>query len=372
MRHAAHSRILPGMNAEPNTHQLESLDHHRWQACLDKDAGFDGQFVFGVRTTGIYCRPSCTARTPLRKNVRFFATPDDAEQAGLRACKRCLPREGAAPDAAADLARQAAAIIQQSGRARLDELSAQLHISPFHLQRTFKKVMGVSPLQFARAYRINAVKHGLKQGQSVTTAIYDAGFNNSSSLYEQTPAIGMTPSAYQRGGRGMQIGYAITNCVAGRMLVAATTRGLCAVYFGDSDQGLIAMLREEYPAAEIAENDQPHTVSWARQIAGYWNGNEPYAALAKLPLDVQGTAFQARVWQAIREIPAGVTQNYGEIARAIGEPGATRAVANACGANRVGVVIPCHRVVRADGALGGYRWGAERKRQLLTLEHAPA
>ena len=351
-----------------NAQQQHMDTDRRWQACTEKDASFDGQFVLGVHTTRIYCRPSCPARTPLRKNISFFASPAAAEASGLRACKRCLPREGAAPNAADELARQAATIIQQTGQARLSDLSAKLHISPFHLQRTFKKIMGISPAQFARAHRIKTVKRNLKDGLTVTNAIYDAGFNNSSSLYAKSASMGMTPSTYQRGGRGMCISYTFMDCAFGRMLVAGTARGLCAVYFGEHDEALLSMMHDEYPAAEVATQATVQVMHWANGIAQIWSDQKQHVPLAQLPLDVQGTAFQARVWQAIRAIPSGSTRNYTEIARDIGEPTATRAVANACGANRVAVVIPCHRVIRSDGKFGGYRWGIDRKEQLLALE----
>lgn len=341
-------------------------DEQMWRAFESKDALFDGQFVVAVKTTRIYCRPSCAAK-PLRKNVLFFATPSQAESAGYRPCKRCHPREAMRPDAATELARRAATEIETSGSARLDELGAKLGVSPFHLQREFKRVMGVSPAQFARARRVRQMKLGLSADAPVTEAIFNAGFNSSSPAYEQLDGLGMTPGAYKKGGAGMTIGYALMDCALGRMLIAGTTRGLCAVYFADTDAQLEEALRAEYPSAKIEKHLAGGLAEWAAATLGYMNG-QTGRSLLDLPLDVQGTAFQARVWQAIRQIPRGQTRTYSDLARAIGQPTSMRAVANACGANRVSVVIPCHRVVREDGSSGGYRWGAARKAQLLLAE----
>lgn len=341
-----------------------------WRAFADKDPQYDGQFFVAVKTTGIYCRPSCSAR-PLRKNVVFFATWDAAEAAGFRACKRCHPK--AAHDQATALAHRAAEQIRADGTARLDQLSQALHISPFHLQRTFKKVMGVSPLQYAKAQRLQQVKHELRTGSRVTDAIYNAGFNSSSGMYEQAgqrvAGIGMTPGTYQKGGRGMTIDYTISQTRLGRMLVAGTSRGLCALYLGDNDAALEHELMKEYPAAAIQQHTNAAVQVWADEVVRYLN-QQPHTPLTQLPLDVQGTAFQARVWQALRNIPEGETRSYRDIAQSIGQPSAVRAVANACGANHVAVVIPCHRVVRQGQGndIGGYRWGAERKAQLLEQE----
>jgi AraC family transcriptional regulator of adaptative response/methylated-DNA-[protein]-cysteine methyltransferase len=339
----------------------------RWAIWESRDAAYDGRFFVAVRTTGVYCRPSCPAR-PLRKNVVFFDSADAAESAGFRACKRCHPRAERAP--AQDIVARVTAFIAEHGHARLEALSASLGYSPFHVQRVFKQALGVSPLQYAKARRARQFKQSLAEQASVTTAMLDAGINSSSQLYAPDASIGMTPAAYKSGGLGARIDYAMSACALGRMLVAATRRGLCAVYFADTDAELIAALRAEYPRADIAHRApgaRTDLDAWSARIAGFVEGDVTRAPLADLPLDVQGTAFQAQVWQALRDIPSGETRSYSEVARAIGRPTAMRAVANACGANRVAVVIPCHRVVREDGA-GGYRWGVSRKAALLARE----
>ncbi|MCW1970956.1 MAG: bifunctional DNA-binding transcriptional regulator/O6-methylguanine-DNA methyltransferase Ada [Anaerolineae bacterium] len=349
---------------------LTLSEDEMWQAFTNKDAAYDGRFFVAVRTTGIYCRPSCPAK-PARKNVAFFADCDSAEAAGYRACKRCHPRELLLPAEA--LAQDTVRWIEQHGHARLSELGSAMNVSPFHLQRTFKRVMGLSPLEYAKSLRVQRLKTALRgpdaQPTRSTDAIYEAGFNTASRAYEQLDAIGMTPSAYQKGGRGMAIAYGLVDCSLGRMLIAGTPRGLCAVYFGNDDAELERELRDEYPAAHIERHSEGTWMTWAQAIAQYLLGAQPYHSLQKLPLDVQGTAFQARVWQALRQIPPGQTRSYADIAQAIGQPSATRAVANACGANRVGLVIPCHRVVRENGDTGGYRWGIARKEALLVAEH---
>ena len=339
-----------------------------WQAWEGKDSMLDGKFYVAVRTTRIYCRPSCPAR-PLRKNVSFFASCDEAEAAGYRACKRCHPRDAAMPDTSSELAQRAVQLIESSGSARLDELGRQLNVSPFHLQRVFKKVLGVSPLKYAQSHQQTQIKAELKRGETVTHATFNAGFNSSSQVYEQSDlALGMTPGNYQRGGRGMQIAYTLLGCALGRMLIAGTPRGICAVYFGDDDAQMEQALLKEYPAAGIERHENTVLSEWAQAVVQYLDRRQPYGTLAKLPIDVQGTAFQAMVWQALRQIPPGTTWSYSDVAKAIGQPTAMRAIANACGANRVSVVIPCHRVVREDGKTGGYRWGPMRKAKLLATE----
>lgn len=335
-----------------------------WEA---KDAAYDGVFFAAVRTTRVYCRPSCPAR-PLRKNIAFYDSADAAEAAGYRACKRCHPRATHAP--AEQLAQQIAAFIAEHGHARLESLCTATGYSPFHLQRVFKKVMGVSPLQYARARRSEQLRLHLAQPVAVTTAIQDAGYSTSQA-YAADEQPGMTPGDYKAGASGIEIDYMLTPSALGRMLIAATRRGLCAVYFDDNDAALVDALRAEYPKATLRACQRDDMALWAAQLAQFLAGQVEHAALQRLPVDVQGTAFQALVWQALREIPSGVTRSYSQIAQAIGRPTAMRAVANACGANRVAVVIPCHRVVREDGNAGGYRWGAQRKTQLLQRETAP-
>lgn len=342
-----------------NATQIET---QRWQSVLNRDAGADGQFVTAVLTTKIYCRPSCPSRHPLRKNVRFYSTPAEAETAGFRACRRCHPNE---PNLQAkqiqDLCRYIETHLDESPS--LEELSKRAHLSPFHLQRVFKKAVGVSPKQYVIAQRARRMRDGLKAGGTVTTSLYDAGFGSSSRLYEQSP-LGMTPKAYRQGGEGMDIRFTIVASPLGRMIVAATERGVCFVGFGNKDGQLETELRKEYPRAALRRETGFH--SWINAILAHLRGQQPRL---DLPVDVRGTAFQQQVWNALRKIPYGKTRTYGEIAAAIGKPSAARAVGHACGSNPVPIVVPCHRVVGSDGALTGYRWGTERKEKLLAQEH---
>jgi len=337
-------------------------DDQRWQMVLQRDARADGRFVTAVKSTGIYCRPSCPARHPLRKNVAFYHSPAEAERAGFRACRRCRPNESNTQiEQIHRLARYIEAHLDEP--LTLEALSRQAHLSLYHLQRTFKKVLGVSPKQYAQALRVKQVKAKLKGGETVTASLYEAGFGSSSRLYEQD-ALGMTPGRYQHGGAGMKIGYAITDSPLGRILVAATERGVCFVGFGEKDARLEAELKKDYPLAEIARDPQGFG-AWVRAIVANLNGRQPHL---DLPLDVRGTAFQQQVWEALRRIPYGRTRTYGEIAEAIGKPNAARAVGRACATNRAAVVIPCHRAVGSSGNLTGYRWGVERKQALLEQE----
>lgn len=346
-----------------------------WRAVLDRDASWDGRFVYAVRSTGIYCRPSCASRRPHRTQVQFFVRPEVAEQAGFRPCRRCHPRDTAQ---AASVSAAQTALVEQVCRqieaqldapVRLAGLAAQARVGLYRLHRTFRRVMGITPRQYAEALRMGLLKKHLREGRDVTTALYEAGYSSSSRLYERSDAqLGMTPATYRRGGRGMRIGYTVADCSLGRILVAATGRGVSAVYFGDSDRPLEAALREEYPGAEIRRD--PRGVSaWVRALVRHLSG---HTQQLDLPLDVAATAFQQRVWEALRRIPYGSTRTYSQIARALGRPSATRAVARACATNPVSVVVPCHRVVRKDGALAGYRWGLDRKRTLLNQERALA
>lgn len=335
-----------------------------WQAIETRDASYDGAFVFGVRTTGIYCRPSCPARRPLRENIVIFGAPDEARDGGFRACLRCKPDETSSRLAMVERAREY--LDEHADRTvTLAELGQAVGVSPHHLQRTFKQVTGISPRAYADQRRIGAFKEQVKGRDDVTSAMYDAGFGSSSRLYERAPAqLGMTPDAYRRGGRGMSIGYTIVASAMGRLLVGATERGVCAVYLGDDDSSLAATLTREYPAAVI-RHEESELKEWVQAIVAHLRGQQPHL---NLPLDVQATAFQRRVWEVLQTIPFGSTRTYGEVARMLGAPTATRAVANACAANPVTVVVPCHRVVRGDGTPGGYRWGAERKQALLAQE----
>lgn len=342
-------------------------EENYWQAVLDRDSHANGSFVYGVRSTGIYCNPSCPSRKPHREQVVFFPLPEAAEQAGFRPCRRCQPRETEVSDPQVELVRRACRYIEQhlENPPGLTELSEHLHMSPFHLQRVFKRIMSISPRQYAEAYRLGQFKVQLKEGESVTNALYDVGYGSSSRLYERAPSqLGMTPTTYRRGGLGMHINYTIVDCPLGRLLVAATEKGICAVSMGNSDTTLEAALFKEYPAAEISRNED-NLNGWVTALLSHLNGQLPHL---DLPLDVQSTAFQWRVWQELQAIPYGDTRSYSEVARAIGEPRAARAVARACATNPVPLVIPCHRVVREDGSSGGYRYGKERKQQLLEQE----
>ena len=354
------------MSAE-TIEQFTASDTERcWRAVREHDARYDGHFYIAVKTTGIYCRCVCSAKAPNRENVLFFNTMDEAERAGYRACKRCRPRDEN-PSARARLVEAATRDIE----AHLDEdavdlasVSARIGCSQFHLQRTFKAVTGVSPRQFAAARRLERLKSGLQHGRDVTTALYDAGYGSSSGLYDKkTPVLGMTPSNYRRSGERLTIGYTVRDCSFGRLLVAATERGVCAVRIGDDADALLAALRGEFAAATVAPDDALGVV--VDDLIASLSGGGPASEIA---LDIRMTAFQQRVWQALRAIPAGETRTYSQVARSLGAPNAARAVAGACAANPVALVIPCHRVVRANGDMGGYRWGIERKRQLLELE----
>jgi AraC family transcriptional regulator of adaptative response/methylated-DNA-[protein]-cysteine methyltransferase len=339
----------------------------RWPAVLRRDASRDGSFVFAVTTTGIYCRPSCPARRPRPENVRFFGLPGEAEAAGFRACRRCRPRATQDPKSAW-IARVCRLIEARAGeRIRLADLGAAAGVSAFHLQRTFKRATGVSPRQYAESLKAKALKAHLKGGRPVAEATYEAGYGSSSRVYEKADRqLGMTPGTYGRGGKGMRLVYGLAQSSLGRVLVAATERGISAVYLGDDDRALEKALHEEYPAAAMRRRETalgPWLASALKIVEGKKTS-------ADLPLDILATAFQWRVWQALREIPSGETRSYREVAAAIGEPTAARAVARACSTNRVSVLIPCHRVVASDGSTSGYRWGVERKRALLAREAA--
>ena len=337
-----------------------------WTAVLTRDSQFDGRFVFAVSSTGVYCRPSCPARRPRRERVSFFSLPQAAEQSGFRPCKRCRPQEDQV-DPQVELVRQACRLIEDSleGPMDLETLGSTLGISSFHLQRTFKNIMGVSPREYSEACRTSRFKSGVKAGKSVTDAMYDAGYGSSSRLYERADAeLGMTPATYSRGGAAMKIHYATTRSAFGYLLVAATSKGLCSVTLGDNVTDLESSLKNEFAAAEI-QKDQNTLAEVLKQIVAYLEGKQ---LKLTLPLDIRATAFQRQVWQLLQQIPYGSTLSYGEVAAAIGRPTAVRAVARACATNPVALVIPCHRVIREDKSLGGYRWGLERKKDLLKAE----
>lgn len=342
-----------------------------WDAVQTRDARFNSTFVYGVRSTGIYCKPSCPSRRPQREQVEFFASSEEAESRGFRACLRCKPHMAGNYDPQVEMVRRACRIIedQAEGALSLSDLSAQLNISPYHLQRTFKKVMGVTPRGYATAQRTGQFKSRIKEGESVTDAMYNAGYGSSSRLYEKAGSeLGMTPAAYHRGGAGMIISYAVADSTLGHLLVARTERGLCAVKLGDAEKELEAALFSEFPTAEIRRDDAALNEA-IEALLGHIDGRQ---SSPDLPLDVKATAFQRRVWEELSRIPYGSTNSYSDIARKIGRPTAARAVARACATNPVALVIPCHRVVREDGSLSGYRWGLERKRKLLEQEQTPA
>ena len=343
-----------------------------WAAVVARDRAYDGAFVYAVRTTGVYCRPTCPSRRPLRENVRFYPRPDAAERAGFRECKRCRPRRPEAAEGAVAEARIRRALAYLD--AHVDEpvtlaaLAHEVGANPHHLQRAFTRHVGLSPKRYQRARRLERFKARVQDGDTVSRATYEAGFGSSSSLYAAAGSgLGMTPAAYRRGGRGVQLRYAVASTPFGALLVAATARGVCAVSLGDSDAELEAGLRREFPHAELARDDAAGA-EWVAAIVAQMDGAGERAPA--LPLDLHGTDFQMRVWRALREIPFASTRSYASVAAAIGEPGAARAVARACAANRVALVVPCHRVVREDGASSGYRWGAARKQRLLEHERA--
>lgn len=346
---------------------LSVVDRRRYLlAVVKRDAELDGSFVYAVRSTGIYCRPSCPSRRPHPKQIVFFGVPEAAEQAGFRPCRRCHP-ELAARSLQSEMVRRVCCeiTVDSNPRANLGRLTAATGISSHHLQRTFRKVMGITPRQYADAVRVARLKSDLRKGPNVTTALYEAGYGSASRLYERSDSqLGMTPAIYRRGGRGMKISYTISDCSLGKVLVAATERGISAISLGDDDAELVAQLRKEYPHAEVRRGVS-NTSRWVRAIVRHLAGSQPRL---DLPTDVVATAFQRRVWETLRAIPSGTTRTYSEVARVLGQPRATRAVARACATNPTAIVVPCHRVIRADGSLGGYRWGLERKKLLLEQE----
>jgi AraC family transcriptional regulator, regulatory protein of adaptative response / methylated-DNA-[protein]-cysteine methyltransferase len=349
------------------TSGVETLDPAQaWAAVLDRDRRFDGQFVYGVRTTGVYCRPSCPSRRPAVANVVFFDDPSGAEQAGFRACKRCRPRSNRTLTGAVAAVRDAAAFIDAhpGERITLAGLARATGVSPFHLQRVFRRELGVTPREYQQARRLDRLRTQLRRGETVSRATYDAGFGSPSRVYEQAARLGMTPAVYRRGGKGLSVRFAIVPSPLGLLLVASTPRGVCKVSLGDSEEQLERSLRTEFPRANI-DRDDGSLAELAGRVVAHIRGDSP---AHDLPLDVRGTAFQQQVWRALLSIPYGETRSYAEVAAAIGQPTATRAVARACATNPVAVVIPCHRVIRADGSLGGYAGGVERKGRLLAVE----
>jgi AraC family transcriptional regulator of adaptative response/methylated-DNA-[protein]-cysteine methyltransferase len=345
---------------------MTDMHEEYWAAVQRRDHAYDGRFYTAVRTTGIYCKPSCPARHPARRHVRFYASPEAAEADGYRACRRCHPRQAGHIEPQLDRVVAICRYLEATDHIpTLGELSERFALSPHHLQRTFRRIVGVSPRQYADAFRQGRLKAFLKQQESVTDALYAAGYGSSSRLYEQSDdSIGMTPIHYRSGGEHVRIAYTTTRCRLGALLVAATERGVCTISLGEDEAMLEQHLRHEFPHAAL-HRDTAGLHAWVQAIVAYLDGQQ---RTLDLPLDIQATGFQRRVWEALRAIPYGETRSYQQIAAHIGQPSAVRAVAQACAANPTALAIPCHRVVRSDGSLSGYRWGVPRKRALLHAE----
>ncbi|MGC1179047.1 MAG: bifunctional DNA-binding transcriptional regulator/O6-methylguanine-DNA methyltransferase Ada [Methyloceanibacter sp.] len=341
-------------------------DDARWEAVVARDAAFDGRFYYSVATTEVYCRPSCAARLAKRSNVRFHDTPADAERAGFRPCKRCKPDQPSLDERHAEKVAKACRLIEAAEEAaKLDDLAEAVGLSSYHFHRIFKAAIGVTPKAYATAQRNKRVRAQLGRSETVIEAIYDAGFNSNGWFYAtSSELLGMTPSDFRAGGANQTLRFAIGECSLGAILVAASEKGVCAVLLGDDPDALAQDLQNQFPRAELIGGDAAFE-RLAAKVIGFVEA--PGIGL-DLPLDVRGTAFQHRVWDALRRIPAGATASYAEIAQSIGSPKSVRAVARACAANRLAVAIPCHRVVRTDGSLSGYRWGVARKRTLLGKE----
>lgn len=347
--------------------QTQLLEETLWKAILNRDPTIDGKLFYGVRSTGVYCRPICPSRRPNRNQVCFFQSAQEAESEGFRPCKRCQPQFETVTDTAKSKVLATCRYIEaQVDRIpTLSELSSQVGMSPSYLQRIFKQIIGVSPFQYADALRGQQLKQRLQLGEEIAHAVYDTGYGSSSQLYEKAPKqLGMTPKTYQQAGKTISIVYAIAPCLLGYLLVATTDKGICSVKLGDEADKLEHILNQEFHQAHIMRDDHTHK-EWIQAILDLIAGSEAHL---DLPLDVRGTAFQKQVWQALQKIPYGETRTYTDIARNIAKPQAVRAVGNACGANPIALIVPCHRVLRSDGSLGGYRWGIERKQKLLTQE----
>jgi AraC family transcriptional regulator of adaptative response/methylated-DNA-[protein]-cysteine methyltransferase len=341
-------------------------DDARWAAVLSRNPESAAGFYYGVRTTGIYCRPTCPSRRPRRDNVEFFAAREGAERAGFRPCKRCRPEQARLPEPNAAIVAEACRLIESSEQApALKTLARKVGLSAYHFHRVFKAATGLTPKAYATAHRARRVRKELGKSSTVTDAIYDSGYNSNGRFYETADdMLGMTPGAFRAGGAETNIRFAVGECSLGSILVAKSERGVCAILLGDDPEALARDLQDQFPNANLSGGDAQFEELVAK-VVGFVEA--PRIGL-DLPLDVRGTAFQQRVWRALRNIPAGATLSYSEIAKRMGSPGAARAVAQACASNRLAVAIPCHRVVRNDGALSGYRWGVERKRELLERE----
>jgi AraC family transcriptional regulator of adaptative response/methylated-DNA-[protein]-cysteine methyltransferase len=352
------------LNLTTNKAMTPSLADQRWQSVLVRDSTQDGNFVFAVSSTGIYCRPSCPARRPRRENVEFFSHPAKAEKAGYRACLRCHPQDGGRNRKTVTVQAICRFIEEHSAQpVTLAYLSKAFHLSPFHLQRLFKSATGITPRVYADTFRRRELRKNLHAGHSVTRAILDSGYNSASRIYRHS-ALGMSPGAYRDRGLNLRLRYAIADCPLGRLLLAATDKGICAIHLGASDSEVEASLKEEFSRADCLRDDTAFR-SWTNTLQELIAGRAPRESL---PLDIQATVFQRQVWDYLQTIPPGTTQTYNQVATAIGRPAAIRAVAHACASNRISVAIPCHRVIRKDGGLGGYRWGLQRKTMLLNLE----
>jgi AraC family transcriptional regulator of adaptative response/methylated-DNA-[protein]-cysteine methyltransferase len=360
---AMHSYSKPS-DSRPDGAQ--PVEDRRWDAVVARDSAHDGEFVFAVSTTGVYCRPSCPARRPRRGNVTFYPRPDQAEKAGFRACLRCRPRS-VSGNLQSDTVKEICRYIEQhlDEPVTLKRLGKAFRQSPFHLQRRFKAALGITPREYADSCRLRLLKRNLQAGDNVTRAMYDAGYGSSSRLYEKTASqLGMTPDKYRRGAIAATLRYAIADSPLGRMMIAATDKGVCSIQFGRSDGELLEGLKREFPFA-ARKADEGGLQAWVDALLSKMTGRE---LNAELPLDIRATAFQRRVWTYLQSIPFGSTRSYSDVAKAIGQPTASRAVARACATNPVAVVIPCHRVVGKDGSSSGYRWGVERKKTLLEME----
>ena len=356
------------MTKKSNIEELASAtaNDSRWAALTSRDSSADGKFYYSVKTTGVYCRPSCAARPARPENVQFHLTCEDAEKAGFRPCKRCKPNEaGLAEESAKKIAKVCRMIEKSEDVPSLKELAGCVGMSTYHFHRTFKSFTGLTPTEYAAAHRSKRVRASLKRNNTVTDAIYDAGFNSSGRFYETSnQVLGMTPSKFREGGTDIDIFFAIGECSLGSILVAQSKKGVCSILIGDDPQLLVHDLQDRFPKANLI-GDESHYQELIAKVVGLIE--KPGVGLG-LPLDIRGTAFQQRVWKALQQIPPGSTASYSEIAAKIGMPKAVRAVAQACGANALAVAIPCHRVIRSDGSLSGYRWGVERKRVLLEKE----
>ncbi|ANZ07032.1 bifunctional DNA-binding transcriptional regulator/O6-methylguanine-DNA methyltransferase Ada [Raoultella ornithinolytica] len=344
---------------------IADTDDRRWQAVCDRDVRADGQFVFAVLTTGICCRPSCRSRRALRENVRFYPAVEAAIAAGFRPCKRCQPDKRDPQQQKVDKVTRACRLLEQESPVTLEALAQELAVSPFHFHRLFKSVTGMTPKAWQQAWRARRLREALGQGEKVTPAVLAAGFPGGSSYYRQADAaLGMTARQFRRGGEDTDIIYTVGDCAVGRCLVAESERGVCAVLPGEEDAALLDALSRLFPHARLLPGD----AHFCQRVAEVFAHLDDPRKAVNLPLDLRGTAFQLRVWQALRQIPAGETRSYRQVAQSIGQPRAVRAVAGACAANKLAIVIPCHRVVREGGALSGYRWGTARKAQLLARE----